>query len=70
MKIIDLNNAVEVQDIDLNDDPACIELGNILADKSVVFIDQSVTEQRLFDITACGERRVRQFCTVMVGSSV
>ncbi len=50
MEVLALNNAVEVQDVDLNDDKACLELGHILADKSVVFVDQSVTEQRLFDI--------------------
>lgn len=45
-----LNNAYEVKDIDLNNDDECRELGKIVADKCVVFVDQKITEKRLYEI--------------------
>ena len=50
MKLIELNNAWEVQDLDLQDDEACKELGRIVADKCVVFLNQPLSEQRLYEI--------------------
>jgi len=45
-----LNNAVEVNNIDLMDDNACRELGQLIASECVVVIKDSVSESRLFDI--------------------
>lgn len=50
MKIIQLNNAIEVDDIDLENDAECLELGKLLADECVVAIKQAVSEERLYDI--------------------
>ena len=50
MNIIQLNNAIEVDDIDLENDAECLELGKLLADECVVIIKQAVSEQRLYDI--------------------
>ncbi len=50
MKIIPLNNAVEVRDIDLMNDFECIELGRIVAEKSVALVRQTIPETRLHDI--------------------
>jgi alpha-ketoglutarate-dependent taurine dioxygenase len=41
---------VEVYDIDLTADDDIIELGHIVADNCVVFVDQSVETRRLYDI--------------------
>jgi alpha-ketoglutarate-dependent taurine dioxygenase len=45
-----LNNAYKVQDLDINDDDACRELGVIVADKCVIFLDQPLDEKRLYEI--------------------
>lgn len=50
MKLIELNNAYQVKDLDINDDEACKELGYIVADKCVVFVDQPISEKRLYEI--------------------
>ena len=50
MKITPLQNAVEVSDIDLNDDEACRELGRLVAHECVVLVRQAVPERRLYDI--------------------
>lgn len=50
MNIEKLNNAVQVKNIDLQNDSECIELGKLVVDECVVFIDDSVTEKRLCDI--------------------
>ena len=50
MKITKLNNAVEVSDIDLHNDDECIELGKLVAQECVVFVNDSVSEDRLYDI--------------------
>ena len=50
MKVIKLGNAVEVQDIDLQDDDACRELGKLVAHECVVFLNQRVSEERLHEI--------------------
>ncbi len=50
MKISPLNNAVQVSDIDLDNDDECRELGRLIASECVVFLDQSVSEKRLFEI--------------------
>ena len=50
MKLIELNNAYQVLDLDINDDEACKELGRVVADKCVVFLDQKLTEKRLYEI--------------------
>lgn len=50
MKLTELNNAYQITDIDLSNDEECKELGRIVADKCVVFIDQKITEKRLFEI--------------------
>lgn len=50
MRITSLSNAVQVSDIDLNDDEQCTELGRLVAHECVVFIDNKVSEQRLYDI--------------------
>jgi hypothetical protein len=54
MKLTELNNAYQITDINLSNDEECKELGRIVADKCVVFIDQKITEKRLFEIqTLC-----------------
>ena len=50
MKIVPLQNAVEVSDIDLLDDVACEELGRLVAHECVVFVNNAVSERRLYDI--------------------
>lgn len=50
MKIIPLNNAVEVQDIDLMDDDQCADLGRVVAEESVVLVRQVIPELRLHEI--------------------
>ncbi|MFT6033134.1 MAG: alpha-ketoglutarate-dependent taurine dioxygenase [Arenicella sp.] len=50
MKLLELNNAYKVQDLDINDDDACRELGVIVADKCVIFLDQPLDEKRLYEI--------------------
>jgi alpha-ketoglutarate-dependent taurine dioxygenase len=50
MKLTELNNAYQITDINLSNDEECKELGRIVADKCVVFIDQKITEKRLFEI--------------------
>jgi len=50
MKITQLNNAIEVSDIDLENHEECQELGRLVAHECVVFINDSVSEERLFDI--------------------
>ena len=50
MKLIELNNAYEVVDLDINDDASCRELGTIVADKCVVFLNQKLSERRLYEI--------------------
>lgn len=50
MQVSRLNNAVQVSDIDLENDEQCTELGRLVADECVVFIDASVSEPRLYDI--------------------
>lgn len=41
---------VEVYDIDLTQDEEILELGRLVADQCVVFIDQGVPTQRLYDV--------------------
>ena len=56
MRVEKLNNAVQIKDIDLNDNEQCLELGRIAADQCVVFIDDAVSEARLHEIqTSWGE---------------
>lgn len=50
MKIIERQNAYKVEDIDLENDEDCIALGEIIADKCVVYVQQNISEQRLHDI--------------------
>lgn len=50
MKLTELNNAWQLTDINLYDDEECKELGRIVADKCVVFIDQKIDEKRLYEI--------------------
>ncbi|MEQ9663601.1 MAG: TauD/TfdA family dioxygenase [Parasphingopyxis sp.] len=50
MKIVQLNNAVQVTDIDLEDDEQCTELGRLVAHECVVFVDDKVSEERLHAI--------------------
>ena len=51
MKVSNIEyNAVEVSDIDLENDDHCRELGYIVAEKCVVYINQKVSESRLVDI--------------------
>lgn len=50
MKLTELNNAYEISDIDLYNNDECIELGKIISDKCVVFIDQEIDEKRLYEI--------------------
>jgi alpha-ketoglutarate-dependent taurine dioxygenase len=50
MKTIELNNATEVSDIDLQDDAQCVELGRQLASDCVAVIRQSISEKRLYEI--------------------
>lgn len=50
MKIKTLQNAVRVDDIDLHNDAACIELGKLVAHECVVYVPQAIAEQRLHDI--------------------
>lgn len=50
MQVSELNNAVKVSGINLNDDDQCRELGRLVASECVVFVDDKTTEQRLYDI--------------------
>lgn len=50
MNVKKIGNAVEVSDIDLNNNAECTELGKIVAHECVVFVDQSVSEERLHEI--------------------
>ena len=50
MRVLNIGNAVEVFDIDLMDDEACLELGYVVAKENVVLLRQAVSEQRLYDI--------------------
>ncbi len=50
MKIKALNNAVQVSDINLENDEDCLELGRVVASECVVFVDSSVSEKRLFEL--------------------
>jgi len=50
MKITQLGNAVQVTDCDLENNDDCLELGHIVANECVVFVKDSVTEERLYDI--------------------
>jgi alpha-ketoglutarate-dependent taurine dioxygenase len=50
VKIVHLNNALELQDVDLYDDEQCREVGRIVAQECVVYIKQSVSEERLHSI--------------------
>jgi len=50
MRVLNLGNAVEVVNIDLMDDEACLELGHLVAKENVVLLRQAVSEQRLYDI--------------------
>jgi alpha-ketoglutarate-dependent taurine dioxygenase len=50
MKVETLNNAYKVSGIDLHDDEECKELGRLIANECVVFVDQEISEQRLYDI--------------------
>jgi alpha-ketoglutarate-dependent taurine dioxygenase len=52
MKSVQLNNAIEVTNIDLNDDAQCLDLGKVIADESVVVVREKISEQRLYDIQA------------------
>lgn len=47
MKTSRLNNAVEIQDVDLYDDDQCREIGRFVAHECVAVLRQSVTEERL-----------------------
>lgn len=50
MQLRRLQNAVEVEDIDLQCDEECIALGKLIAEECVVYVPKSVSEQRLHDI--------------------
>ena len=50
MKLNRLNNAIEVENIDLHNDEECLELAKIVAEECVVVIRDKVSEQRLYDI--------------------
>ena len=52
MLVSALTNAVEVSDIDLEDDVQCREVGRLVAHECVVLIRDKVSEQRLYDIHA------------------
>lgn len=45
-----LQNAVQVDEIDLENDAECIELGKLVAEECVVYVPQAISEQRLHDI--------------------
>ena len=56
MQVKDLGNAVEVTEIDFNNDEEVLELGRLAAHECVVFINKSVSEKRLHEIqTAWGD---------------
>jgi len=50
MRLKELTNAVEAVDFDINSDEHIAELGKAVAEKQVVFVDQKVDEDRLYDI--------------------
>lgn len=51
MKVTEINNSYQVSDIDLYDPEQCLELGKIVADKCVVFVDKAnIDEKRLYEI--------------------
>jgi alpha-ketoglutarate-dependent taurine dioxygenase len=50
LKNYDSSLGVEVYDIDLNSDSEILELGKLVADQCIVYIDQPVTTQRLYGI--------------------
>ncbi len=45
-----LTNAIQVDDIDLHDDDQCNELGKIVSKNTVVVVNSSCSENRLFDV--------------------
>lgn len=45
-----LSNAIEVTNINLENDDECIELGKLVASECVVLVKQKISEQRLYDI--------------------
>jgi alpha-ketoglutarate-dependent taurine dioxygenase len=50
LKNYDSSLGVEIYDIDLNSDSEILELGKLVADQCIVYIDQPVTTQRLYGI--------------------
>lgn len=70
MKTSPLNNAVEISDIDLQDDNQCRELGEIVAKDCVVVIRDKVSEQRLYDIQSLWGQPSRAFGHIMIGDKV
>lgn len=50
MTRVQLNNAVEITDIDLNNDDDAVALGFLMGHEGVVVVRQAVSEQRLYDI--------------------
>ena len=46
----DASIGCQVTDIDLNSDDEILELGKVIANNAIVFVDQNITTRRLFDI--------------------
>jgi alpha-ketoglutarate-dependent taurine dioxygenase len=67
MKTVQLNNAIEVQNIDLMDDTECVELGHIVAEKSVVLVRQVIPEIRLHQIHSLWGQPASNIVTRYVG---
>lgn len=50
LKNYDSSVGCEVYDIDLNSDDEILELGRLIAQQNIVFIDQNISRQRLVDV--------------------
>jgi len=50
LKNYDASIGCQVTDIDLNSDDEILELGKVIAENAIVFVDQNITTKRLFDV--------------------
>jgi alpha-ketoglutarate-dependent taurine dioxygenase len=53
MKVKQLNNAVEAYDFDIYSGEHIEDLGRLVADKQVVFVDQKLDQKRAYDVQRC-----------------
>lgn len=70
MQINRLSNAVEVSDIDLENDEDAVEVGHLVAHECVVLVRQGISEKRLFDIHALWGEPTRAILHRYVGDQL